>query len=193
MSDAPELGTPEWADSAERSEWAFMAKMLKECMDILPHKLSGAGVALDIALERSRSGWRTKYTRTDTIGWQPAFQTEVAQWMLKCFTEEIAADKTERNHRFLEEALELVQSIGCTTSEAHQLVDYVYGRDIGDPPQEVGGVMVTLAALCLANNMNMAASGYVELERINDPETVVKIRKKQAAKPKHSPLPIPPK
>ena len=120
----------------------------------------------------------------------PTFQTEVAQWMLKCFTAEIAADKTERNHRFLEEALELVQSIGCTSSEAHQLVDYVYGRDVGEPSQEVGGVMVTLAALCLANNMSMAASGYVELERINDSETVLKIREKQAAKPKHSPLPI---
>ena len=117
------------------------------------------------------------------------FQEGVSKWMLECFTPEIAADKTERNHRFLEEALELVQSIGCTRSEAHQLVDYVYGRDIGDPPQEVGGVMVTLAALCLANDMDMNLCGDVELERISDPETVLKIRAKQAAKPKHSPLP----
>ena len=39
-------------------------------------------------------------------------------------------------HRFLEEALELVQACGATASEAHQLVDYVYGRPVGEPAQE---------------------------------------------------------
>ena len=77
-------------------------------------------------------------------------QSRVLPWMLACFGPTIPFDKTERNHRFLEEALELVQSIGCTQSEAHQLVDYVYGRPAGEPSQEVGGVMVTLAALCIA-------------------------------------------
>lgn len=107
--------------------------------------------------------------------------------MLKCFGQVIADDKVERSHRFLEEALELVQSTGCTSAEAHSLVDYVYGRPIGDPPQEVGGVMVTLAALCLAHNMNMHWAGEVELARIWG--KIDQIRAKQAAKPKHSPLP----
>jgi len=115
------------------------------------------------------------------------FQLRVKPWMLKCFGQVIADDKVERNHRFLEEALELVQSTGCTADEAHQLVDYVYGRPIGDPPQEVGGVMVTLAALCLANNMNMHWAGEVELARIWG--KIDQIRAKQATKPKHSPLP----
>lgn len=55
------------------------------------------------------------------------FQERVGPWMLACFGEQISRDPVERNHRFLEEALELVQSLGCTASEAHQLVDYVYG------------------------------------------------------------------
>lgn len=116
-----------------------------------------------------------------------AFQQRVQPWMLACFGEEISRDVIERNHRFLEEALELVQSTGCTASEAHQLVDYVYGRDVGDPPQEVGGVMVTLAALCLATGMDMHSAGETELARVWT--KVEKIRAKQAAKPKHSPLP----
>ena len=86
-----------------------------------------------------------------------------------------------------EEALELVQACGCTASEAHQLVDYVYGRDVGEPAQEVGGVMITLAALCLANGIDMAGAGETELARIWT--KVEAIRAKQAAKPKHSPLP----
>jgi len=114
-------------------------------------------------------------------------QERVQPWMLACFGEVIAGDREERNHRFLEEALELVQACGCTASEAHQLVDYVFGREIGEPPQEVGGVMVTLAALCLANGIDMHAAAETELARIWT--KVEAIRAKQAAKPKHSPLP----
>jgi len=114
-------------------------------------------------------------------------QARVQPWMMACFGPEISADRTERNHRFLEEALELVQSCGCTASEAHQLIDYVYGRDVGEPSQEAGGVMITLAALCLANGLDMHECGETELARIWT--KVEKIRAKQAAKPKNSPLP----
>lgn len=117
----------------------------------------------------------------------PSFQKRVQPWMMECFGPAIASDREERNHRFLEEALELVQACGCTASEAHQLVDYVYGRPVGDKPQEVGGVMVTLAALCLAQGLDMHECGEIELARIWT--KVEKIRAKQAAKPKHSPLP----
>lgn len=115
-------------------------------------------------------------------------QQRVQPWLMACFGPAIAADKTERNHRFLEEALELVQACGCTQSEAHQLVDYVFGRPVGERGQEVGGVMITLAALCLAQGLDMHAEGETELARIWT--MVEKIRAKQAAKPKHSPLPV---
>ncbi len=117
------------------------------------------------------------------------FQSRVHPWMLACFGAEIASDPIERNHRFLEEALELVQACGCTAEEAHQLVDYTFGRPIGDKAQEVGGVMVTLAALCLAHGLDMHTAAEVELERIWT--KVEQIRAKQAAKPKHGPLPGP--
>ncbi len=126
--------------------------------------------------------------RAFTVGsTKVSFQTRVEPWMDACFGAQISADTVERNHRFLEEALELVQSLGCSASEAHQLVDYVYGRDVGDPPQEVGGVMVTLAALCLASDMNMHGCGELELYRVW--QNIKKIRAKQASKPKYSPLP----
>lgn len=118
----------------------------------------------------------------------PTFQGRVHPWMQACFGPEIAADGIERNHRFLEEALELVQSTGCTRGEAHQLVDYVFNRPVGERHQEVGGVMVTLAALCLAHGLDMHQCGEIELARIWT--MVEKIRAKQAAKPKHSPLPV---
>ena len=60
------------------------------------------------------------------------FQDSVKKWTWECFGEKIATDKLQRNHRFLEEALELVQACDCTREEAHMLVDYVYGRPVGE-------------------------------------------------------------
>ena len=117
------------------------------------------------------------------------FQSEVYGWLLHCFGRNIARDKTERNHRFLEESLELVQACDCTSSEAHQLVDYVFNRPVGERFQEVGGVIVTLAALCEAQQLDLLACADMELMRISEPNIMEKIKKKQAGKPKHSPLP----
>jgi hypothetical protein len=118
------------------------------------------------------------------------FQQRVQPWMLECFGAEISADREERNHRFAEEAMELVQANGMPRADAHALVDYVYNRPAGELTQEVGGVMVTLAALCLASGADMHANGETELARISNPETVAKIRAKQAAKPRGSALPV---
>jgi len=117
------------------------------------------------------------------------FQIRVIDFLNECFGSIIANDINERNHRFLEESLELVQALGCTSSEAHQLVDYVFNRPIGEPHQEAGGVMVTLAALCQAAGLDMQQDGEAELARVWTKIDV--IRAKQAAKPKHSPLPVP--
>ena len=116
-----------------------------------------------------------------------SFQQRVQPWMMECFGERIAGDREERNHRFLEEALELVQALGATVSEAHQLVHYVFGRAVGEPPQEVGGVMVTLAALCLANDLDMHELAEAELSRVWT--KVEEIRAKQASKPQFGPIP----
>lgn len=118
------------------------------------------------------------------------FQARVQPWMMECFGAEIAADKLERSDRFIEEALELVQACGYTIDRAHALVDYVFGRPVGEPDQEVGGVMVTLAALCLAHDLDMHTAAERELARISAPEIITKIRAKQAAKPTGSALPI---
>lgn len=119
-----------------------------------------------------------------------SFQARVQPWMMACFGPAISADRIERNHRYLEESLELVQATGCTAQEAHQLVDYVFGRPVGEPAQEVGGAMVTLAALCLANGLDMHDAAEVELARIW--KMIETIRAKQATKPRHSPLPAAP-
>lgn len=117
------------------------------------------------------------------------FQQSVRVWILECFGSEISDHKPERNHRFLEESLELVQSCGMSPEEAHQLVDYVYSRPVGLNFQEVGGTLVTLAALCGAQHIHMEEAAEAELSRIQRKDVMEKIRAKQASKPKSSPLP----
>lgn len=118
-----------------------------------------------------------------------AFQARIRDWCVTCFGETTAYDVDERNWRFLEEALELVQSLGGDADGAHQLVDYVFGREPGDPHQEVGGTMVTLAALLAANDLSMSDGARDELERISTPAMMDRIRGKHARKPHRSPLP----
>jgi hypothetical protein len=120
-----------------------------------------------------------------------SFQNRVDPWLQKCFCKVIAADTVERNHRFIEEALELVQACGMPKTDAHSLVEYVYGRPCGELSQEVGGVMVTLAALCIARGTDMHADAEKELARIWTKVDV--IRAKQAAKPRGSALPEAPR
>ena len=115
------------------------------------------------------------------------FQTSVDDWIQECFGPEIASNREERTWRFLEEALELAQANGCSVEDAHKLVDYVFGRPVGEIEQEVGGVMVTLSALCSASDIEMMDAGRAEVKRVWSKMDV--IRAKHAAKTIRTPLP----
>lgn len=116
-----------------------------------------------------------------------SYQQRVEEWLEACFPLSVRTDQAERTHRFLEEALELAQANGCSQDDAVALVHYVFGRPKGEPSQEVGGVMVTLASLCSASGIHMGEAGDGELARNWD--RIDAIRAKQRAKPHGSPLP----
>ncbi|MFG1246748.1 hypothetical protein [Xanthobacter flavus] len=117
-----------------------------------------------------------------------SFQRRVGHWMQACFGPAISADKLERGDRLLEEVLELLQSGGYPPERVAALTGYVWSRPAGEPAQEVGGVEVTLAAYCLAHEIDMHLAGETELARIWT--KVAAIRAKQAAKPTGSALPM---
>ncbi len=112
----------------------------------------------------------------------PTFQAGVAEWMGQCFLPSLYSNMTERGDRLLEEVLELLQAHGYDRARVPTLVDYVFGRPVGEPVQEVGGVMVTLAGYCWVAGLDMHAAGDAELARISQPEVMAKIRAKQEAK-----------
>lgn len=124
----------------------------------------------------ARAEWREQREQAPGHG----FQVDVREWVERCFGREIADDRLERCHRFIEEALELAQAAGMPRKHAHQLVEYVYGRPEGELRQELGGVMVTLAAWASAFNLCMRTAGSDELQRVWG--KIDEIRRKQAAK-----------
>lgn len=142
----------------------------------------------------ARGGWSTLRTKAEreapgyiggslpTLLRLAGFQRRVATWMARCFVPSLYGNMTERGDRLLEEVLELLQSKGYDRTRVATLVDYVFNRPVGEPAQEVGGVMVTLAAYCEVAGLDMHVAGETELARINQPEVMAKIRAKQEAK-----------
>lgn len=96
------------------------------------------------------------------------FQDKVYNFLLECFGTEILENKQERNYRFFEESAELVQACGMTKEECYKLVDYVYGRPIGEVPQELGGVMVTLFGLACTQGFSMEWVAETEIKSCYD-------------------------
>lgn len=111
-----------------------------------------------------------------------ALQANVGRWMVEVFGDDIAMDPLERIMRFTEEAVELGQALGLSRDETVRVVDYVYGRDVGEPRQEVGGVMITLAALCFRTGIDLDGAALDEFERIDSPDMRKRIFDKQAMK-----------
>ena len=144
----------------------------------------------NLIADTARIATRSTSAQTKT---SETFQSRVAPWMQECFGAEIASDVRERGDRLLEKVLELIQSHGYDPARVATLHDYVFGRPVGEPRQEVDGVMVSLGAYCLATGQDMHAAGEIELARISEPEVVKKIRAKQKSKRGlHTPLPVPP-
>lgn len=110
------------------------------------------------------------------------FQLYVRDWMKRCFSPKTVSNNRERAFRFLEEALELFQAMECSKEEVASLVEYVFNRPKGEPAQEVGGVSITLAALCSAADIDWQKAAREELIRINSPEVLTKIRAKREAR-----------
>ncbi|MGX7895512.1 hypothetical protein [Tsuneonella sp. HG222] len=184
LPDALAARLPEDAQQA----WYLLTSMYSHRGDGIPTQYTYPQVIRDAAKALVGAALRS----TDTEGLlREDFQARVADWMGRCFPPKVCNDRLERRDRLVEEALELAQTLpDFTADRAHALVEYVFGRPVGVTEQEIGGVSVTLAALCVAEGVDQQHWAETELARIDAPETIQKIRAKQAAKPTGSALPV---
>lgn len=115
------------------------------------------------------------------------FQRLVYNWTIQCFGHRDANNLDLRTARFLEEALELAQASNLTKTQAKEILEYVYGRPVGEPAQEVGGVMVTLASYCSVRGIELESAAYNEMCRCW--QQFEKIAEKHRNKPTFGVLP----
>lgn len=116
------------------------------------------------------------------------FQARNAAWLADAMADD-PTDLPERVARFGEEALELQQALGMSREDAHALVDYVFDRQTGEPAQEMGGTLTTLALLAIVAGLDMAECGERELARCSTAPVLAKIRGKRATRAGRGPLP----
>jgi hypothetical protein len=76
-------------------------------------------------------------------------QVVVEQWVRTTFGDKMFESKEERAARVLEEAVELYQVFGPgNRAKAHKIVDMVFDKKVGELHNELGGLIVTLLAVC---------------------------------------------
>lgn len=112
----------------------------------------------------------------------PIMQKLNFAWLKRCFSDNVATDPKERLIRAYEELCELCQEEEVPLDLLIAQVEHTYSRPVGERIQEVGGVMVCLLAYAEARGIDLTAAWELEFNRINDPDTIVKIRAKHAAK-----------
>lgn len=109
-------------------------------------------------------------------------QSRITSWVRKVFTEAEYTNAPERSLRVVEEAIELAQACGIDADTLHRLVDYVCGRPVGDPQQEIAGCLVTVYAAAAALNVDADEALENEISRIQLPEVIDRVRRRQAEK-----------
>jgi NTP pyrophosphatase (non-canonical NTP hydrolase) len=95
-------------------------------------------------------------------------QILAVDWGYRCFGMDHIIDKRVRSLRCAEEAVELAQACEVDKETMLKLVEVVYSRPVGDPKQEIGGVLVTAAIM--ANVFEATAHDLMlkELRRVLD-------------------------
>lgn len=94
-------------------------------------------------------------------------QKEVAEWCTAAFGHSNATRLPMRAMRFLEEAVELFQTIpGVSKKDAQKVLDHVFERKVGGIRNEFGGVGITLLAFAEAAGINADECELQELERV---------------------------
>ena len=108
-------------------------------------------------------------------------QAVVEGWVRRTFGDKIMDNPKERATRVLEEALELSQAMDVPREEVLRLVAVIYDHPVGEVPQEIGGLIVTLLALCAHRGVRLDDLAQREIARITlkDRED---FRKRQDAK-----------
>lgn len=134
---------------------------LVERLDIHAEKMSEEGHHTTASVLLAAAGHLSQ-----TSGIRDNRQDTVVRWLRQIIGPNVLLDLEERGDRLLEEALEAAQASGTTREKAHRLVDYVFGRPVGELPQELGGVGLCLLGLAAAIGQSADVLEQREVDRV---------------------------
>lgn len=83
-------------------------------------------------------------------------------WAVRCFSLDHIQNRALRSLRTVEESIELCQALGVPKEKVLLAVDTVYSRPVGEPEQEIGGVLLTTVIMC--ESMHLEADELLERE-----------------------------
>ncbi|MFP5078254.1 hypothetical protein ACLE20_13180 [Rhizobium sp. YIM 134829] len=138
-------------------------------------------------IEMARSVWESSKAAAPEPE-ERSYQDRVADAHYALFHDD-PTDVAERIARFFEEAAETCQALGMTHDDASKLLAYTFSRPAGEPSKEIGSAKLTLASLCVLAGYDMDACGEADLEKLQRPETIARIRAKRATRHGRGPLP----
>lgn len=107
-------------------------------------------------------------------------QAGLVEWATHAFGRQTVDDQRQRAMRCLEEAVELAQALGLDEAACHRQVSHTYGRPVGEPSQEVAGVIN--GALMAAESIGVDGLRVAEAELDRVWRCVDEIRIKQLSK-----------
>lgn len=94
-------------------------------------------------------------------------QVVVEKWVRTTFGDKMFENKEERAARIFEEAAELYQVFALgNRAKAHKIVDMVFDKKVGELHNEIGGVIVTLLALCANEGLRLDDMADKEITRV---------------------------
>ena len=170
-----------------RGEAVLLKKQRRELWMLLDHIDT-----LDDACREHDDAFREftrKHQRRRFAIWNPdsdadvmSVQARIANWVYDTLGGDAAENPQERSLRTAEEVIELAQACGVSRAVLHRLVDYVLERPVGDPVQEIAGVLITLYSTAYALGVNADEALEAELQRVHSPEVMEKVRRRQSEK-----------
>lgn len=155
-----------------------------EAFDIMVARIEGA-----LAYPNSSPLLSTpKPEATEGGAHEKGWQDRVADAHYALFHDD-PTDVAERLARYAEETNEVLQAFGMSREDMHRLVDYTCDRPAGEPAKEIGAALLTLTSLCVVAGYDVMECGEADLEKLQRPETISRIRAKRYTRHGRGPLP----
>ena len=85
-------------------------------------------------------------------------------WLVAVEGPDWKSDPKERRTRFLEEGIELYQTLGFTKDQIVEMIDRVYVKEAGEFEEEVAGTFLTLMCLCMCYKVDLLQTVSDQLE-----------------------------